>query len=250
MRKGRFAAPYISVVVPAWNEEKYIGRTLRSLLDQSLERSEYEIIVVDGHSKDGTVAIARKLVDRVLFEDRKSIGYARNVGARAASGEIVAFIDADSIATRNWLLRIKKIFRRRSLAGVGGFGVPINPTPKDRFAFLLLNYYWKLTSWLGIYHFVGFNCAYRRKEFLAAGGYNPDIRFLEDVELSIRFRSLGNRCKVSRRLKVLTSPRRISQKGLLRILGICVVGYWCLLTKTRFPWDYAHEIDKHGKVDR
>jgi glycosyltransferase involved in cell wall biosynthesis len=242
--------PYISVVIPAWNEEKYIGRLLRSLLNQSLERDEYEIIVVDGHSKDGTVRIARKYADRVLFENEGSIGYARNLGARKARGEIVAFIDADCIAPWNWLMRIKKTFRKPWLVGVGGMAAAINGRWQDKLVFFILNYYWKAASWLGMYQFVGFNCAYRRKQFLASGGFDPDVRFMEDCEFSFRFRKQG-KCKLSRRLKVLTSPRRVVQMGVPKILWMCIIGYWCILTGQEFPWDYAHSIDKTShEVDR
>jgi len=255
LKKGKMPgknSPLISVVIPAWNEEKYIGRTVKSLLNQSLDREEYEIIIVDGRSTDRTAQIARRLGAKVFYENEKSIGGARNVGAKKAKGKYVAFVDADCIAPRGWLLRIKKTFERKGekLKGIGGFGVPINPRWQDKLAFFILDYYWKVTSWLGIYHFVGFNCVYSRKEFLKLGGFNPKIKFMEDVEMSFRFRRAGHPCKVSRRLKMMTSPRRFSQMGLLKLLGMVVVGYYCLFFNKPFPWEYGRLLKKHGAIDR
>jgi glycosyltransferase involved in cell wall biosynthesis len=240
--------PYISVVIPSWNEEKYIARTLKSLLKQSLDRKEYEIIVVDGHSKDKTRQIAKKYGAKVYLENKGSIGYARNLGAKKARGEIVAFIDADSVAPKNWLMRIKKTFRKSKLVGIGGMAIPINGRFIDHLAYFVANYYMKGSSWLGLYQFIGFNCAYRRKNFLAAGGFNPDIKFMEDSELSMRFRKQG-KCKLSRRLKVYTSPRRLVQIGPWKSLEFCAIGYWCMITGQQFPIDYAHSLNKSGKID-
>ena len=76
-------APLISVIIPAYNEEKYIGDCLTALNNQTLPRKEYELIVVNAKSKDRTEAIAKKLADKVIMEKRNSIGGARLEGEAA-----------------------------------------------------------------------------------------------------------------------------------------------------------------------
>jgi glycosyltransferase involved in cell wall biosynthesis len=79
----------ISVVIPALNEEKYIGRCLASLRAQTHPRELYEIIVVDNASTDRTSEIARGLGAQVVHEPRRGVGWARHRGAREARGEII-----------------------------------------------------------------------------------------------------------------------------------------------------------------
>jgi len=93
----------VSVVIPAYNEESYIGACLNSLANQTLDRRDYEIVVVDGGSEDETVDIAREYADNVIIQHSKGVGGARNDGVEVSSGEIVAMTDADIILPCNWL---------------------------------------------------------------------------------------------------------------------------------------------------
>ena len=79
----------ISVIIPTYNEEKNIIRTLYYLSRQTLPRKNYEIIIVDGGSKDRTVEIALKYADKVIKQKSKGVGGARNDGAIIAKGEII-----------------------------------------------------------------------------------------------------------------------------------------------------------------
>ena len=78
---------FISVVVPALNEEKYIGHCLSSLRAQHYPRELYEIIVVDNASTDRTAEIARRFGLKVVFEPQRGVGRARHRGAQEARGE-------------------------------------------------------------------------------------------------------------------------------------------------------------------
>ena len=100
----------ISIVMPAWNEEKYIAESLTALL-AAVRRAEAcgygcEVIVVDNASTDATVERARAFPVRIVREEVRRIATARNAGARAAGGRVLAFIDADSRASDNSLVRI------------------------------------------------------------------------------------------------------------------------------------------------
>lgn len=88
----------ISIIIPALNEESNIIRLLKSIKSNTLlSRKYYELIVVDGNSKDNTVRNARKYADKVIIEKKRGIALARNKGAKASKGEVLLFIDADVI---------------------------------------------------------------------------------------------------------------------------------------------------------
>jgi glycosyltransferase involved in cell wall biosynthesis len=99
----------VSVVVPVYNQAASLPRTLASLFVQDLPASDYEIIVVDDGSTDGTDAVARRLATswsgamRVLTKHNGGPASARNLGLAHARGEIVAFMDGDCAAAPNWL---------------------------------------------------------------------------------------------------------------------------------------------------
>lgn len=92
----------VSVIVPAYNSAATIGRSLEALAGQRLDR-EYEVIVVDDGSSDGTVAIAESAGARVLRQEHEGPGPARNRGAAAASADCLAFTDSDCFPSPDWL---------------------------------------------------------------------------------------------------------------------------------------------------
>ncbi|HUV98280.1 MAG TPA: glycosyltransferase, partial [Candidatus Paceibacterota bacterium] len=91
----------ISVIVPTFNEEKYIRPTLESLAGQSYR--DFELIIKDGLSTDNTVEISREFADTVISAKDVSIGDARNQGVRSAKGEVLVFLDADTSLDKNAL---------------------------------------------------------------------------------------------------------------------------------------------------
>jgi peptidoglycan/xylan/chitin deacetylase (PgdA/CDA1 family) len=104
--------PYVSVVIPAYNEELWLERCIRALQRQQTAVP-YEIIVVDNNSTDSTAEIAQRLGVRYVFEPRQGLTFARQAGEDAARGEIVAHTDADSEAPPDWIERIAREFQHR-----------------------------------------------------------------------------------------------------------------------------------------
>ena len=94
--------PIISIIIPAYNEEKFIEQTLISLKKQNCGIP-YEIIVCDNNSKDKTPEIAQKYADKVVSETKQGGGYARNKGASIAQGKYLVFTDADTVFPENYL---------------------------------------------------------------------------------------------------------------------------------------------------
>ena len=85
----------ISVVIPTYNEERYIEKCLQSLVNQTLNRDDFEIVVVDGGSADRTVELAEGYADIVIPQESKGVGGARNDGVEVSRGELIATTDAD-----------------------------------------------------------------------------------------------------------------------------------------------------------
>jgi len=96
--------PLVSIIIPTLNEEKYLPLCLQSVQELDYPKEKIEVIVVDNGSTDKTQQIVREFGAKLLIEPDKYISGLRNVGAKIATGEILAFIDADCVAARSWLI--------------------------------------------------------------------------------------------------------------------------------------------------
>ncbi|KAF5073110.1 glycosyltransferase [Methanoculleus horonobensis] len=207
----------ISVVVPTYNEEQNIERCLASLADQTVPRDTYEIIVVDGDSKDRTRELAEPLADRVFIQTSKRVGGARNDGAMAASGDIIATTDADCILPRDWVERIGKDFAEKDIVQLYGTVYPIEDSFRNRLSLLGANIFSRLGYYTRtIYFTLGCNTAFDREAFIRAGMYRC-IDAGDDLEIAQRMRKLG-KVRLDPRLKVGFSMRRYQQFGTLKSL--------------------------------
>lgn len=102
--------PLIPVIVPAYNEEKYIRACLDSLTNQDLPKRFFEIIVVDNNSTDKTKEIIKKFPVKYTFEEKRNVVAAKQRGVKIAKGKIIASADADTFYPKSWLSDIKKTF--------------------------------------------------------------------------------------------------------------------------------------------
>jgi len=215
----------VSVIVPTWNEEKYLPNCLRSLTNQANSKPS-EVIVVDGGSTDRTVEIAEKHADKVLVEPVKPVGAARNVGAKHAQGDILAFIDADTMASENWIKEIERTLEMNPRAvGVTGPTQPYEGSRLDQLAYhVATGWVQRLSLRLGLPHVAGFNCAYRRDEFWEAEGFDEYRQLSEDITLSLRIRHQG---------PILFNPEMLAYTSLRRIKNY---GYPYLTTYYTMNW--------------
>ncbi len=180
----------ISVVIPAYNEEKYLPKTLESL--DLLERKPDEVIVIDGGSADKTVQIAKSFGAKVVTDRHRGIGYARQKGLEAATGDVVAYTDADTVVPYDWLTKIAA-----SLSGDGISGVYSWYKISDGKIFyrFIINYGTRtaffLSSLLGSSFAGGQNIAFWKAKGIKAGGFPVDFKSVEDFEMIRRLRSVG-----------------------------------------------------------
>lgn len=119
--------PFVSVVIPVKNAQRFIPQCLNSLNKLNYPKDRYEIIIVDSSSTDKTRELASSLGARVVIADGESVCSGRNSGFKAAKGEIIAFSDADCVMDRDWLFNAVKYFKDETIGCVGGPSL----TPED-----------------------------------------------------------------------------------------------------------------------
>jgi len=199
----------ISVVVPALNEEKYIGRCLSALRAQNYPRELYEIIVVDNASTDRTAQIARRFGVKVVYEAERGVARARHRGAQEARGEIIAGTDADAVAPPNWLEEIARAFRRdEALGAVTGPTLFHDGSSFDRWsARHVCNWATTLSYTLGRGVISGNNFAVRTRDYWRVGGFNTSLFSAEDIDLGARL-SAVTRTLFSPNMIMYVSARR------------------------------------------
>ncbi len=218
----------ISVVIPAYNEEKNIVKTLESLAAQKTDK-EYEIIVIDNNSTDNTSSVANSFKDKlninVVKETKKGRSPARATGFEAAKGDIILSTDADTTLPENWIEKITSYFKDEKIAAVTGtckiddcgwfrntlFNI-IQPASMILYNIFLRHY------WLS-----GFSFAIRKNVYEKAGGFDKFLNMQEDTELSFRVREIG-KIKFMSDLPVIFSGRRF-KKGLIRGLTPYATSY-------------------------
>jgi peptidoglycan-N-acetylglucosamine deacetylase len=213
-----------SVIIPAYNEEEYIANSLKFLKKQDYQ-GEFEIIVVNNASTDNTAAIAKKSGAKVVYENKKGVSAARRKGSLEASGEILAFTDADSKVPLNWLTRLNSIFNSdENIVAAGGFfmfddvGLTINFLANK--IFLPMNN--MVLKYLISPHspfLTGSNMALSKEAYKKSGGFDPKLMYAEDIDMAKKAAMFG-KVYFDSKLKVRTSFRRYSggHKNLIFVL--------------------------------
>jgi glycosyltransferase involved in cell wall biosynthesis len=183
----------MSVVIPAYNEQKYINRCLQSLKEQDYS-GKYEIIVVDNGSSDNTQKIARSMGVRVISCPKKGVSYARQAGAEAARGLIIIQADADTIYPQWWLRRIKRQFDTHPKAvAVAGTFIYRNPPWWAAFEYFLRRVFGFLSAVLFGRPLIisGANFAFYKKSLEEIGGYKQDAYSSDQLDISARLSKKG-----------------------------------------------------------
>ncbi|HSX15147.1 MAG TPA: glycosyltransferase family 2 protein [Candidatus Saccharimonadales bacterium] len=209
--------PTISVVIPAYNEQDFIGQCLESLSEQELKP--LEIIVVDNNSRDQTGAIASGYpLVKVIKEPKQGIVYARNAGFNAARGDIIARCDADSHLSKTWLAHIAATFATdtdlAALTGPVGFHdlpkkwTQIEPVLKQAH---VVGYFKGTKVLLGHEALFGSNMAIRRPFWLKIKDQVclDESKMHEDTDLAVHVSQAGGTIKYDPNLQATMSMRRL-----------------------------------------
>jgi len=242
--------PTLSVIIPAWNEEKRVGTAIESLKRAAdvyrRERGAIaEIIVVDNNSTDRTAAVAREHGARVVFEPVNNIGKARNAGARAARGKYLAFCDADNEVTENLLVLIHDHLEDPKIAGGGTWIEPAQRNLKINFFYFIWGIYVRCSG-------VGVGMMHARKDdFWSFGGFDETIYAAEDVQLAYDLKKLGRprgqKFELIKRGWIITSTRKIDQTPLLTMLAKLIGFSFGLQKKIRSKEYCEHWYEKAAR---
>jgi len=231
----------ISVIIPALNEEEVVEECLKSLRKQKYE-GKYEIILVDGFSRDRTVERAKPYVDRILKKKAHGPAAARNEGAEHAKYPILAFVDADCEVRKDWLERIQLAFSDDAVIATGGVLRPQAGSLFDNVVFKINSDWWvRFSALLGIIQLYGNNCAYRKDAFKKLGGFNTVISFFEDTEMSMRAKKIG-KIWINPDMVVYASTRRFKQKGYLSVALVNIRAFLSFLLHLPIKTRYFEEI--------
>jgi glycosyltransferase involved in cell wall biosynthesis len=233
--------PTISIVIPAYNEQDYLPACLDAVM-RNLAGQAKEIIVVDNNSTDGT----RKVVERYpavtyVFEPRKGITRARQRGYRAATGDIIAYIDADTQPLAGWIEQIWEQFgKQKNLACLSGpysfYDLSGIRNAISSGWFIAARPLYKITG----YMLVGGNFAICREVLEKMGGFDSTIEFYgEDVDIAKRARKYG-KVLFSPRFIMPTSGRRMKKQGFAKMAGLYFANYLSIVLRSR-PANMGYE---------
>lgn len=221
--------PKVSVIIPTLNEAERLPKCLASLKAQTF--SDYEAVVVDSGSKDGTVEIAKKLGARVVFEPRLGFAVAKNAGAKSSKADILVFTDGDATHPPFWLERIAGHFLDDRVVGVIGPVKPVEQKFVHKALFkITTNWIPRVAAIFGFYIAQAPNESFRRTAFEQVGGYDERLRMLEDNELPNRIKKVG-RVVFDSRLYAFVSARRFEKEGYFKATTRFLSAYWKIYVK-------------------
>ena len=205
--------PRVSIVMPAYNEEKYIVSSLRSLLDMDYPKDRLELIIVDDGSTDNTYRVAKAFEGpsvRVFTKENGGKGAALNFGIRKARGELVATMDADSYVSRNTLKELIPFFNDPDVMAATP-AVKIRPSDSwlkefQRVEYLMILFSRKLLSFIDSVPVTPGPFSLFRSEVFGKIGYFDEKNLVEDQEIALRIQAANYKIKSSVTADVYTEP--------------------------------------------
>jgi glycosyltransferase involved in cell wall biosynthesis len=187
--------PRVSVIVPVYNGEHTIGDCVESIFGLSFPRNEVELLLIDNASSDGTPAIIDRYRDRavILHERKRGPAAARNRGLLHATGDIVAFTDADCVVDRDWLSRLIAPLTDPVVGIVGGTILATAPcNAVEEFGERIHDHRMAIEVYSPPYA-ITMNWASRRSVLEEVGPFDEELLRCEDCDLAYRVVAAGYR---------------------------------------------------------
>ena len=218
--------PRFSVIIPTLNEEKFLPHLLASLTTQT--KNNFEVIVVDGSSKDKTREIVqsyrKKLPLTIHVSKVASLPLQRNLGARESRGEWLVFVDADSVLLPYFFERIQEFIHTYRPKVFTTWAVPDSTNPKDAVYTLFGNIYFEATIIFKRPTAPGPLVIIHRSAFDKVGGYDEMHGFHEDVDMGLRLFRHGISLTILHEALFVLSLRRFRKEGTMKVLNQYIVG--------------------------
>ncbi len=229
----------ISIIIPTLNEEKFLPRLLQSLVTQT--SGDFEVIVVDGASRDKTVSQARRFAKKLPHLTIKvlttaSLPLQRNEGVKETHGDWFVFVDADGQFLPYFIERVSSFIQKKHPSFFTTWFFPDSDLGSDAILVLMIN--------LVLEAFVLFRrpnvtpgqlAIVSRKAYDDVGGYDEDHAFTEDLDLSLRLYKAGYAPTLLRETLCIYSLRRFRREGKLRVLQAYAKAAVAVLLTRRAP---------------
>jgi len=237
----------ISFIIPAYNEEKYLGECLESII-REMEGKNYdvEIIVVNNASTDNTKNIASTFSGvKVINEPTKGLMKARQTGLVVSTGELIAHVDSDARLTKGWLdIAMKEFSDNPKMVGLSGPFVFYDLSAFNN-CLVKIYYYIAYITYI-VNRFIlrkgsmlqGGNFILRKGDLEKIGGYNLALEHCEDYDLARRMHKVGE-VKFTLKFKMYSSARRLLKEGIIKMGIHYIVDYiWMMVFKKPYSKNY------------
>lgn len=241
--------PLFSVIIPTLNEEAFLPKLLGSLAAQT--NKNFEVIVVDGSSKDKTLLEAKKYTNllpslQTIVTKNPSLPKQRNLGAKAAKGEWFVFVDADSILLPYFIDRAAVFIKEQTPKLFTTWCRSDNEDPKDAVYTLFNNIYVEATVIFKKPLTPGPLTVICKDAFDEVNGYDEEHAFNEDVDFGLRLYKMGIHIAILRETLYIWSLRRFRKEGTLKVLNQYALSLFPILLFNRsMKWMPGYVMGGH-----
>jgi rSAM/selenodomain-associated transferase 2 len=238
----------VSIIIPVLNEASTLARTLRCL--SILDPPPWEVLVVDGGSQDGTIAIAQAANLSILCS-QKGRSVQMNRGAEAATGDVLCFLHADTLVPDDLVAVIDSTLAQPGVVA-GGFVSLMSGKTITRWGFALMHvlktYLMPLVFYPALFA-QGLRLLFGdqvifcdRQTFLQCSGFNSNLAIMEDADLCLKLVHYGNIRLVNR--TVQSSDQRVAKRGTARaiVIYLAIGILWCLGVPATFLKRFYEEV--------
>ncbi len=231
----------ISVVMPAFNEEKRIADTLKTVLNQDF-KGEYEVVVCDNNSSDKTSQVAEKFNVKVVKELKKGSRFAYDRAIKESSGDLILITNADVILPINWISRILEEYRDSEIVGVG---TRVDFYDCPTWVKKIFNFMWNINPKKAMW---GTSMSVRREYFDKIGGFDNGVNTNEDAIFSLLLEKHG-KVKFIEDVVVLMDGRRFNG-SVFHIVSEWIRSYGLNAIYIQFNYLVLHKIRTFKKEFR
>ena len=239
--------PFVSLIIPTLNEEKYLEQTITSLLSNDYPDSKLEILIIDGLSKDNTLVIAQEFANkftniRLISNPKIYQSAALNIGIKESKGDFIIRADAHAIYDKNYITSTIHLLHKGVYENVGPVQISIGNTLIEKAIAKAMNskigmgnakyrldkrgVFEVKSVWLG---------AWKKETLIKINGFDENLPISEDFDLNYRLRKSGGKIAASNSIKAMYIVRK-SLSGLFK--QFYKYGFW----KMKFLMNYPKEF--------